>query len=149
VYPETIYNYTCVYYKDNKDDSNELGRAGFSCSISDWNPDWDIFIETSWQYNEEGDPINPTIYRDTDLTLTWDYFGFERDLYKPDGYPSGIYLWNPRSWEKDNPSFSFEELIRTGSQFVVYPCFEPDTYKLWVSKNALGSYVLRSGSRPT
>ena len=24
--------------------------ASFSCSISDWNPDWPTFIETSWQY---------------------------------------------------------------------------------------------------
>lgn len=151
VYPETIYNYTCVYYKDNKADANELGRAGFSCSISDWNPDWDIFIETSWQKDENGYPVNPKLYRDTDLSLTWDYFGFDRDLFRPDGYPNGIYLWNPRSWEKDNPSFSFEELIRTGSQFVVYPCFAPDTYKLWNSKNAIASYVIRyaSGARPT
>ena len=143
VYPETIYSYTCVYYKDNKADENELGRAGFTCSISDWNPDWDIFIATSWQVDDDGYPINPNLYRDTDLSLTWDYFGFERDLFKPDGYPSGIYLWNPRSWEKDNPSFSFEELIRTGSQFVVYPCFAPDTYKLWISKNPIASYVIR------
>ena len=143
VYPETIYNYTCVYYKDNKADENELGRAGFSCSISDWNPDWDIFISTSWQKDENGYPINPNLYRDTDLSLTWDYFGFERDLFKPDGYPSGIYLWNPRSWEKDNPSFSFEELIRTGSQFVVYPCFAPDTYKLWITNNIVAEYWIR------
>jgi len=26
-----------------------LGASAFSCSISDWNPDWDKFIETSWQ----------------------------------------------------------------------------------------------------
>ena len=150
VYPETIYNYTCVYYKDNKADANELGRASFSCSISDWNPDWDIFIATSWQTDDDGYAINPNLYRDTDLSLTWDYFGFDRDLYKPDGYPSGIYLWNPRSWEKDNPSFSFEELIRAGSQYVVYPCFEPDTYKLWVSKNVIAQYTINyaSGARP-
>ena len=150
VYPETIYNYTCIYYKDNKSNDNELGRAGFTCSISDWNPDWDIFIATSWQVDDDGYPINPNLYRDTDLSLTWDYFGFERDLYKPEGYPSGIYLWNPRSWEKDNPSFSFEELIRTGSQYVVYPCFEPDAYKLWVSKNPIAEYTIRysGGLRP-
>ena len=146
VYPETIYNYTCVYYKDNMNDMNELGRAAFTCSISDWNPDWDIFIGSSWKTDENGYPINPNLYRDTDLSLTWDYFGFERDLYKPEGYPSGIYLWNPRSWEKDNPSFSFEELIRTGSQYVVYPCFEPDAYKLWNSKNVVAKYSLRYSS---
>jgi hypothetical protein len=48
MYPETIYNYTCVYYIDNKADMNELGRASFSCSIGDWNPDWDVFLATSW-----------------------------------------------------------------------------------------------------
>ena len=130
---------------------NELGRAAFSCSISDWNPDWDIFISTSWKQDEEGNPINPQLYRDTDLTLTWEYFGFTRDLYKPEGYPSGIYLWNPRSWEKDNPSFSFEELIRTGAQYVVYPCFEPDTYKLWAVKNIIADYdenYVSGGSLP-
>ena len=146
IYPETIYNYTCVYYKDNRDLMNELGRAGFSCSISDWNPDWDTFISTSWKVDEDNNPISPQLYRDTDLSLTWDYFGFDRDLYKPEGYPSGIYLWNPRSWEKDNPSFSFEELIRTGSQYVVYPCFEPDTYKLWNSRNVIADYKVNYGS---
>lgn len=39
VYPETIYNYTCIYYKDNRAEANEIGRAAFSCSMSDWNPD--------------------------------------------------------------------------------------------------------------
>mgnify|MGYP003301450694 CR=1 FL=1 len=129
VYPETIYNYTCVYYKDNQADINELGRAGFSCSISDWNPDWDIFIETSWQYDDEGNPINPTIYRDTDLTLTWDYFGFDRNLYRPSGYGEGIYLWNPRSWNVETVRFTFEEMIRTGSQYVLYPAIAPYVYK--------------------
>lgn len=136
VYPETIYNYTCVYYKDNQADINELGRAGFSCSISDWNPDWDIFIETSWQYDEEDNPINPTIYRDTDLTLGWDYFGFDRNLYRPSGYGEGIYLWNPRSWNVDTVKFTFEEMIRTGSQYVLYPAITPYVYK---SNNISGS----------
>jgi hypothetical protein len=129
VYPETIYNYTCVYYKDNKDDMNELGRAGFSCSISDWNPDWDTFIATSYQFDENGEPINPTLYRDTDLTLTWDYFGFDKNLYRPAGYADGIYLWNPRSWDMVNVKFSFEEMIRTGSQYVLYPAITPYIYK--------------------
>jgi hypothetical protein len=76
--------------------------------------------------------VNPTLYRDTVLTLTWDYFGFERNLFKPQGYFDGIYLWNPRSWDKDNVKFSFEELIRCGTQYVIYPIFDPDTYKIWV-----------------
>lgn len=131
VYPETVYNYTCIYYKDNKNDSNELGRAGFSCSISDWNPDWDIFIETSWRVDENEQPINPQLYRDTPLALSWDYFGFDKNLYRPAGYPDGIYLWNPRSWDASGDIlFSFEELIRTGSQYVLYAPFYPNTYKI-------------------
>jgi hypothetical protein len=132
-----MYNYTCVYYKDNQADINELGRAGFSCSISDWNPDWDVFIETSWQYDDEGNPINPTIYRDTDLTLTWDYFGFDRNLYRPSGYGEGIYLWNPRSWDVETVRFTFEEMIRTGSQYVLYPAITPYVYK----SNNISGYV--------
>ena len=216
VYPETIYNYSCIYYRDNKAEQNRLGASAFSCSISDWNPDWDTFIATSWQtvdiYGEAtvksgtltsgnvnirsekdvnsesvgqvpigakvditgvseivGDytwypvrygeyegfmrslnlnniteyggtaEVSPTLYRDTVLTLTWDYFGFERNLYRPTGYGEGIYLWNPRSWDKDNIKFSFEELIRCGTQYVVYPVFDPDTYKIWVQGNYLGA----------
>ena len=204
MYPETIYNYSCIYYKDNKAEINRLGASAFSCSISDWNPDWDKFIETSWQtveipgsaeltsnvnlreepnlntgavlttvskgtvveimgpmietgtknwypvrygeyngymvsdyltnivaYGGKAD-INPTLYRETAITLTWDYFGFDNNRYRPDGYGEGIYLWNPRSWDKDNVKFSFEELIRCGTQYVVYPIFDPDTYKIWI-----------------
>ena len=230
VYPETIYNYSCIYYKDNKsiDDSNRLGAAAFSCTISDWNPDWDTFISTSWQrrkiygkatvknplsngtialysdkdinssvvysipngdevdvaslgeevgdkiwyaihyidydgyirstnltitenYGGEAD-ISPTLYRDTVLTLTWDYFGFMRNLFKPTGYGNGIYLWNPRSWDKDNVKFSFEELIRCGTQYVVYPIFNADTYKIWVQGNWVGSsrtYTISEGNYQT
>ena len=225
VYPETVYNYNCIYYKDNKSDSNELGRASFSCSIGDWNPDWDKFIETSWQpdqklygyrptlthmemvqgndgitrpvYTDEhswtfqiytepdinssstsytleeyaqvygpkktvGDrdwwpiltsdgnewlgwtteaptyeyttmPTDPDLYRDTILTLTWDYFGFDNNLYKPAGYFDGIYLWNPRTWNTNSDiHFSFQDLIQCGSQYVVYPCFDPTMYKLFI-----------------
>ena len=157
VYPETIYNYTCIYYKDNigeyeevevvQDGStivtthtNEIGRAAFSCSISDWNPDWDTFIATSWQVDEDGNPLNPKLYRDTELSLTWDYFGFERNLYRPTGYAEGIYIWNPRTWEKNNEiHFTFNELIRCGTQKVFYPIFEPDTYKIWIQNNVLGT----------
>ena len=219
VYPETIYHYTCIYYKYNVNDINRLGSAAFSCCISDWNPDWDTMIETSWQtemikgtgrvmagnygqgnttqiaIKEEpdvnatslgvatvgdevlivGEPVEvetnvwypiewdsetvgwirserlkvltpyggevekaPKLYRDTVPTLTWDYFGFDNNLFKPSGFSDGIYLWNPRSWDKDNIKFSFEELIRCGTQRVVYPSFDPDTYKIWVQANFLG-----------
>lgn len=209
VYPETVYNYTCIYYKDNKSDDNELGRSAFSCSISDWNPDWDTFISTSWQADEKsygyldrdktltiysdtttssssetysykagtklfgtkitlGDlnwwpilkengeewrgyvltqptveytstPVNPTLYRDTVLTLSWDYFGFNRNLYKPAGKSDGIYLWNPRSWDINNIMFSFEELVSCGSQYVIYPDFDPNLYKITINSNYMGA----------
>ena len=136
VYPETIYNYTCKYYKDNVFDgtetvpTNELGRASFSCSIGDWNPDWDVFIASSWKIDENGNEINPKIYRDTELTLTWQYFGFERNLFKPNGYYDGIYLWNPRSWDHGDICFTFRELIRTGSQTVVYSSIPTKLFKI-------------------
>lgn len=100
----------------------EIGIASFSCSMSDWNPDWDIFIETSWQYDENNDPINPTLYRDTPLTLTWEFFEMDRNLYKPTigAYDDGLFLWNPRSWDNENVYFTFEELVTTGSQSVLY-----------------------------
>jgi hypothetical protein len=93
--------------------------------------------------------VNPTLYRDTVLTLTWDYFGFEKNLYKPDGYSDGIYLWNPRSWDKDNVKFSFEELVRCGTQYVIYPIFNPDTYKIWVQGNYVGKSYTSSYTNPT
>jgi hypothetical protein len=117
--------------------NNELGRASFSCSIGDWNPDWDVFIETSWQLDENGNEINPTLYRDTELTLTWEYFGFERNLFKPDGYFDGIYLWNPRSWDHGDIHFSFNELVRTGSQIVLYPNIPSNMFKIANSKNSV------------
>ena len=139
VYPETIYNYSCIYYRDNKDNSNLLGRSAFSCSISDWNPDWDTFISTSWRYDEQGRMIEPELYRDTELVLTWDYFGFDRNLFKPQGYFDGIYLWNARTWDKDNRKFTFRELIKCGTQYVVYPIFDPNQFKLYVKRNRIGS----------
>ena len=117
--------------------NNELGRASFSCSIGDWNPDWDVFIETSWQLDENGNEINPTLYRDTELTLTWEYFGFERNLFKPDGYFDGIYLWNPRSWDHGDIHFNFNELVRTGSQIVLYPGIPSNMFKIANSKNSV------------
>lgn len=236
VYPETIYVYSCIYYRYTKDPLNELGRSGFTCTISDWNPDWDTFLATSYQhqnravygvlkttaqdhqyvvvysdlgttvmaslpgenvlrlngaltykdnddlygyypvlYNgEQGyvkretshteindgitvvvgnnvvvvkpylgvveEEVMPTLYRDTELTLDWDYFGFDRNLYKPTGTGDGIYLWNPRSWDPDNIQFTFKELVSAGTQYVVYPSFEPGLYKLWVKRNWLGYY---------
>ena len=116
--------------------NNELGRAAFSCSIGDWNPDWDVFIETSWKTDENGVEINPTLYRDTELTLTWDYFGFDKNLFRPEGYSNGIYLWNPRSWQPNGDiHFTFNELVRLGTQYVLYPCIQPDLYKIWVLAN--------------
>ena len=121
VYPETIYSYNVHYYKDTIN-STPIGVASFSCSISDWNPDWDIFIATSWKVDDNGDPINPTLYRDTPLTLTWEFFEMDRNLYKPTvgTYDDGLFLWNPRSWENKNVYFTFEELVTTGTQSVIY-----------------------------
>lgn len=151
VYPETIYTYNCIYYKDNVVDKeiydNELGRASFTCSIGDWNPDWDIFIASSWQVDEEGNSINPNLYRDTELTLTWDYFGFDKNLFRPEGYPEGIYLWNPRSWQPNGDiHFTFNELVRLGTQTVLYPCIQPDLYKIWVLGNAVNYYTSYTGA---
>lgn len=137
IYRETIYTYSCLYYKDNKKESNLLGRTAFTCSISDWNPDWDVFLETSWRYDENQNMINPTLYRDTELVLTWDYFGFDRNLFKPNGYYDGIYLWNSRTWDKDNRKFTFNELIRCGTQYVVYPIFDVNAYKLYIESNEI------------
>ena len=137
VYPETIYNYSCIYYKDSLyAPSCEVGRASFTCSIGDWNPDWDIFISTSWKTDEEGNEIQPTLYRGTELALNWGYFGFEKNLFRPEGSPDGIYIWNPRTWEPNGDiKFTFKELIRVGTQYVLYPCVQPDLYKIWVLGN--------------
>ena len=127
--------------------TSELGRASFSCSISDWNPDWEKFIETSWKIDENGVEISPTLYRDTELTLTWDYFGFEKNLFRPEGYPEGVYLWNPRSWVSDGDiRFSFYELVRCGTQRVVYPCIDPNIYKVWTYPNAVNVYYWSNGT---
>ena len=240
VYPETVYHYNCIYYQYYKDENNELGRHAFSCSISDWNPDWDKFLETSYQTEDqiqygyitwgrglagrneviyedtdtsstvlwshpdpevfkiagerittrEGDflpvesmdgsivgylhlttfqygdnirkvlkeyggvvtvDVDPTLYRDTELTLDWSYFGCFRNAYKPTGFGSGIYIWNPRTWDKNNSKFTFRELIKCGTQYVVYPPFEPDTYKLWSKRNKISnehSFGLYNGGVP-
>ena len=140
VYPETVYAYNCLFYRDTILDTNEIGRESFSCSISDWNPDWDTFIATSWQVDENGFAINPTLYRDTELTLTWDYFGIDRNAYKPalGNYDDGIFLWNPRTYENNDVYFTFEELVTTGVQTILY-VHTLQNYKL----------VTESGSAPT
>ena len=117
--------------------SNELGRASFTCSLGDWNPDWDVFIASSWQVDENGKEINPDLYRDTELTLTWDYFGFERNLFKPEGYYDGIYLWNPRTWDRGDVNFTFRELIRVGTQYVLYPTIPINMYKIFNKTNTI------------
>ena len=207
VYPETIYPYNCIYYTDTKSAENEVGRTSFSCSMSDWNPDWDTFIATSWQiktlpkngeatvvanvglraepateatklisilkdrtviitgekqydsetgkywwparyedcngyldaeyvnivrdYSYYTQQINPTLYRDTELTLTWDYFGVTPNLFKPEvgNYDNGIYLWNPRTYENKDVRFTFEELVTTGVQEILY-VHSMEPYKL-------------------
>ena len=122
-----------LYPIDYDGGNNELGRASFSCSIGDWNPDWDVFIATSWQVDENGDNINPDLYRDTELLLNWEYFGFDRNLYRPAGYPDGIYLWDARTWDDEN-TFTFEELVKTGTQYVIYPLEHPN-YKMGETSN--------------
>ena len=124
-------------------ETNELGRASFTCSLGDWNPDWDVFIATSWQVDDNGKEIQPDLYRDTELTLTWDYFGFERNLFRPEGYFDGIYLWNPRTWDRGDVHFTFRELIRVGTQYVLYPTIPMNMYKIYnkVSETSLVSGI--------
>ena len=129
VYPETIYTTSCIYYRNCKKEENELGRNTITYTISDWNPDWDTFIETSWKVDEDGYLISPTLYRNTPLVLTWDYYGFERDAYRPDGYYEGFYCWNPRSWDDDNLHFGFEDLVSVGTQYVIYPSWDWTRFK--------------------
>lgn len=132
VYPETVYNINCIYYKEILDqEENELGRAAISFSMSDWNPDWDTFIETSYQIDEYGHEIPPTMYRDTELVLDWNYYGIERNLYKPTGYGDGIFIWNPRTWDKTNVKFTFTELIQVGTQKILYPSVEVGMFKAY------------------
>ena len=129
VYPETVYTSSCIYYKHAKSDENELGRVSISYTISDWNPDWDIFLETSWKSDDAGNLLLPTLYRGQPLTLTWDYYGFDKNLYRPDGYPDGFYIWNPRPYYENTPQFTFEELVVVGTQYVIYPEHHWEQYK--------------------
>lgn len=137
IYPETVYPYVIKYYKNTLDESNVLGREAFSCSLSDWNPDWDIFIETSWKKDSEGNVINPTLYRSgVPLDLTWDFFDIPVNKYKPNNsYQDGLMLWNPRTHVHNKEiAFNFEELITTGVQTILYIPNMNMNYKLKFSK---------------
>lgn len=188
VYPETVYPYVVKYYKDTIEDKNEVGNGAFSCSLSDWNPDWDTFLSTSWRTGWPGEitkkdtfhralgmtkdytntaikdkvyvlsktiskvndvdcyyciwkgyigyypvaalsvdwtleeTITPTLYRsDEPIMLTWDFYGLDANLYKPGAdYNDGMFLWNPRTYDNKTLNFSFEEIITTGKQTVLY-----------------------------
>lgn len=115
IYDETIYTLNCIYRANGK----ELGRASLTYSISDWNPDWDMVIETSFQYDDQGVQIPPTLYRDTPLEMPWSFFGLERDKYAPIG-TYGFYYWNPYPWDINNEMVTFEQMVSTGSQIVEY-----------------------------
>ena len=150
VYPETVYTSSCIYYKNCKLDENELGRVSISYTISDWNPDWDTFLETSWKVDKDGYAISPTLYRDTPLTLDWDYYGFERDAYRPDGYYEGFYCWNPRSWNDEKLNFTFEDLVSVGTQYVIYPSWDWTQFKVKLPYRELtNGYQQIGGTRYT
>ena len=148
VYPETVYTSSCIYYKNCKLDENELGRVSISYTISDWNPDWDTFLETSWKTDEDGYAISPTLYRDTPLTLGWDYYGFEKDAYRPDGYYEGFYCWNPRSWDDEKLNFTFEDLVSVGAQYVIYPSWDWTQFKVKLPYKEQTQYVYYIGGSP-
>ena len=105
-----------------EDITSEIARESFSCSISDWNPDWTTFIATSWQYDEDNNAINPTLYRDTELKLDWEFFGIDKNAYKPTtgNYEDGLVLWNPRTYDNNKIIFTFEELITTVKKEIIY-----------------------------
>ena len=66
-------------------------------------------------------PINPTIYRDTEIRLSWDFFGIERNKFKPgENYQDGMFVWNPRTWDTIDNKFTFTECVTTGTQYVLY-----------------------------
>jgi len=132
VYPETIYHYNIHYYSPAIDEHYKLGSAMLSCSIGDWNPDWDHFIETSWQTNDQGEEILPELYRAAPVSLDWDFFGVGKNLFNSNHkYNDGIFLWNPHPWDDEHIYFTFEELVRTGTQKVLYPFQPPREYKYY------------------
>lgn len=200
VYPETIYPYVVKYYQNTIDENNILGRGGFSCSLSDWNPDWDTFLSTSYKsgydaqtsqatvlyrtigktetlnvpkdedlyiignvathndvncyyvmwegyvgympvsaitiVDETVHTISPVLYRSgKPIMLTWDFYNLDRNLYRPDySYTEGIMIWNPHTYDNNILNFSFEEIITTGSQKILYvPAVDMD-YKAIFTK---------------
>lgn len=139
VYPETQYAYSIIYYKDLVKSSNIVGRDSFSLSMSDWNPDWDKFLETSYRSG-----VIPTIYRGTPLWLTWENLGISANEYKPDSsYDDGLWLWRPKTYIKEL-RFTFEELITTGVQRVLYmPTIQK--YRMLVKS---GLFSLDTGMTP-
>jgi len=55
-------------------------------------------------------------------------------------------LLNPRSWQPNGDiHFTFNELVRLGTQYVLYPCIQPDLYKIWVVGNAVNHYSVYTG----
>ena len=70
------------------------------------------------------------------LTLNWDFYGFDKNLYRPDGYPEGFYLWNPRAYNDENVFFTFEDIIVVGTQYVIYPEFHWEQFKAKVVSGA-------------
>jgi hypothetical protein len=46
-------------------------------------------------------------------------------------------MWNPRSWDRGDIHFTFQELIRVGTQYVLYPTVPMNMYKLFNKKNAV------------
>jgi len=88
----------------------------------------------------------PELYRGAPISLTWEYFGFDKNLYKPAGFYDGIYLWNPHPWDEEHLFFSFDELVRVGAQYVVYPFMDPHQFKYWRRAANMDEYLAGSGS---
>lgn len=219
VYPETIYPYVVKYYQNQITEDNVIGRGGFTCSLSDWNPDWDTFISTSYltgydakiasdggklhrvigktedvnvtvdeivyildrnqkSYNGQSGyyyvlyhgyigylaasqikdadwttqhSLNPVLYRaeNSPLMLDWTFFGLDPNLYKPDDtYFDGILTWNPHTYDNQILNFSFEELITTNVQNVLYVKqvdlnYHMQTNQGWIKLNTgINNFVL-------
>lgn len=130
IYPETIYTLNCSYV-DTLDTDEELGRVTLKYSLSDWNPDWDMVIETSFKYDENGTQIPPTLYRDTPVMMTWSFFGMDRDKFAPVGR-YGIYCFNPYPWDIRNDMVAFEDMISVGTQTIKY--IDPNWDKYGLSR---------------
>lgn len=132
VYPETIYHINCYYY-DKFEQEDAIGTASASYSLSDWNPDWDTIIETSWQYDNYGGVIPPTLYRDTELQVDWDFFGLGRNQFKPDNITRGYFVANSRTWDLNRDGVTFREMITIATQEVYYPPCDLGLFRHWNS----------------